>query len=237
MDPDELERALEKLWIHGGALVDADENSARGRDGWREPYLAQRRHKQTQLEQMRRYAESHGCRMLHLVRHFGDQADSGAACGICDICAPPGAEALGFVALDAAQTGALERIVAALRARNGQPAGKLHREVFGEALERREFGRLVSGLVRAGLAVEESESFERDGETIAFQRLRLTRDRARSRRGRARRGARSRARPSPSARRASAAASRRRATPPRRAARATPREPPTRASTARCSAR
>ena len=86
MDPDELERALEKLWIHGGAIVDADENTARGREGWREPYLEQRRHKEAQLEQMRRFAESRGCRMLHLVRHFGDEADSGAACGICDIC-------------------------------------------------------------------------------------------------------------------------------------------------------
>ena len=175
MDPDELERALEKLWVHGGALVDADENSARGRDGWREPYQEQRRHKETQLEQIRRYTESRGCRMLHLVRHFGDEADSGAACGICDICDAAGAEALGFVAVDAAQTAALEQIVASLRARNGQAAGRLHREVFGEALERREFGRLISALVRAGLGVEESESFDRDGETISFQRLRLTR--------------------------------------------------------------
>ncbi len=175
MDPDELERVLEKLWVHGGALVDPDENSARGSDGWREPYQAQRRHKETQLEQVRRYAESRGCRMLHLVRHFGDEEDSGAECGICDICDASGAEALGFVALDATQAAALERIVASLRARNAQPSGKLHRELFGEALERREFGRLISGLVRAGLAVEEGESFERDGDTIAFQRLRLTR--------------------------------------------------------------
>ncbi|MGH9887367.1 MAG: HRDC domain-containing protein, partial [bacterium] len=175
MDPDELERVLEKLWVHGGALVDADDNSARGRDGWREPYLEQQRHKQAQLEQIRRYAESRGCRMLHLVRHFGDEADSGAACGICDICDSAGAEALGFVALDATQAGALEQLVGALRARNGQPSGKLHREVFGESLERREFGRLISALVRAGLAVEESEAFERDGETIAFARVRLTR--------------------------------------------------------------
>jgi DNA topoisomerase III len=175
MDPDELERVLEKLWIHGGALVDADDNSARGRDGWREPYLEQMRHKQAQLEQIRRYAESRGCRMLHLVRHFGDEADSGAVCGICDICDSAGTEALGFVPLDPQQASALERIVAALRARNGQPSGKLHREVFGDTLERREFGRIISGLVRAGLAVEESEAFERDGETISFARVRLTR--------------------------------------------------------------
>ncbi|MBM4335687.1 MAG: DNA topoisomerase III [Deltaproteobacteria bacterium] len=175
MDPDELERVLDKLWVHGGALVDADENASRGRDGWREPYLAQQRHKKAQLEQIHRYAGSRACRMLQLVRHFGDEADSGVECGICDICNAEGSEALGFAALDPGQRDALERIVAALRARNGQPSGKLHREVFGEALDRSEFGRLVSGLVRAGLAVEESAEFERDGETIAFSRLRLTR--------------------------------------------------------------
>src|SRR5262249_41633274 len=63
----------------------------------------------------------------------------------------------------------------ALRERNGQPAGRLHREVFGEALERRAFEGLVAGLVRAGLAVEEADAFERDGERIAFSRVRLTR--------------------------------------------------------------
>jgi len=33
----------------------------------------------------------------------------------------------------------------------------------------------VAGLVRAGLAAEESDAFEKDGETIAFSRVRLTR--------------------------------------------------------------
>ena len=37
---------------------------------------------------MARYAEAHGCRMVGLVRHFGDQEDSGEACALCDACAP-----------------------------------------------------------------------------------------------------------------------------------------------------
>src|SRR5258705_5721014 len=78
MDPDTLEKALEKLWIHGGAQVDADENTARGRASWREPYEAQVRHKRAQLDQIRRFSESRGCRMVHLVRHFGDEDDSRA---------------------------------------------------------------------------------------------------------------------------------------------------------------
>ena len=175
MDPDLLEKALEKLWIHGGAQIDPDENVARGRDGWREPYEAQVRHKRAQLDQIRRFSESRGCRMVHLVRHFGDEDDSGEPCGLCDICAPGAARALALAAPDSSQAANLARIVERLRERNGQAAGRLHREVFGDALERRAFEALVAGLVRAGLAVEESDSFDKDGETISFARVRLTR--------------------------------------------------------------
>jgi DNA topoisomerase-3 len=176
MDPDVLEKSLEKLWIHGGAQVDADENTARGRPGWREPYEAQVRHKRAQLDQIRRFSESRGCRMVHLVQHFGDEDDSGAPCGLCDICAPGETRALSLAAPDAGQAANLARIAARLRERNGQSAGKLHRELFGDALERKAFEALVGALVRGGFAVEEADSFEReDGETISFARVRLTR--------------------------------------------------------------
>ena len=88
MDAEEFDKALEKLWIHGGALVDFAENVARGHDRWRESYIAQGDQKQQQLDLMLRYAESSECRMASLVRHFGDIADSQKACGICDFCAP-----------------------------------------------------------------------------------------------------------------------------------------------------
>ncbi|HTO08499.1 MAG TPA: DNA topoisomerase 3 [Myxococcota bacterium] len=175
MDPDSLEKALEKLWIHGGAQLDPEERAARGRDGWREPYAAQVRHKRGQLDEMRRFSESRGCRMVHLVRHFGDEDDAGAACGLCDICDPGAARALAMAGPDADQAAQLARIAERLRERNGQSAGKLHRELFGDSLERKAFEALVAGLVRAGLAVEESDSFDKDGETISFARVRLTR--------------------------------------------------------------
>ncbi|MFI5316016.1 MAG: DNA topoisomerase 3 [Myxococcota bacterium] len=175
MDPDTLEKALEKLWIHGGAQVDADENTARGSKGWREPYEAQVRHKRAQLDQIRRFSESRGCRMVHLVQHFGDEGDRGEPCGLCDICDPGATRALALAGPDAAQAANLARIVERLRERNAQSAGKLHREVFGDALGRRDFEGLVAGLVRAGLAVEEADSFDKGGETISFARVRLTR--------------------------------------------------------------
>jgi superfamily II DNA/RNA helicase len=39
LDADEFDKALEKLWIHGGAAVDYAENVSRGHDHWRESYL------------------------------------------------------------------------------------------------------------------------------------------------------------------------------------------------------
>jgi RecQ family ATP-dependent DNA helicase len=76
MDAESFDKALEKLWIHGGALVDFAENVSRGHEHWREPYITQGAQKQQQLDLMLRYAESSECRMAALVRHFGDLADS-----------------------------------------------------------------------------------------------------------------------------------------------------------------
>src|SRR5205807_4859255 len=75
VEADVFDKALEKLWIHGGAVLDFAENVSRGHDHWRDPYIVQGEQKQKQLDLMLRYAESSGCRMAALVRHFGDFAD------------------------------------------------------------------------------------------------------------------------------------------------------------------
>jgi DNA topoisomerase-3 len=169
-----FDKALEQLWIHGGVEVTPDESVRRGRPGWAASYTAQRAHKQSQLEHMARYAESHGCRMRHLVAHFGDVQDSGAACGLCDVCSPQDCATLRFGEPTAAEAHALSRILGALHERDGQATGRLHRELFGEALPRRDFERLLGGLVRAGLARLSEDTFEKDGQSITFQRVTLT---------------------------------------------------------------
>ncbi|AUX22601.1 ATP-dependent DNA helicase RecQ [Sorangium cellulosum] len=174
LDPEVAEKALEKLWIHGGARVDADGGVALGDPGWRGPYEAQRRHKLAELVQMARFTESHGCRMLHLVRHFGDQEDTGEACGLCDVCAPDACVAREFRAPSRDEAQAIAKILVALRD-GEQPTGRLYREAFaGGSLERRDFEHLLGGLVRAGLVSVRDDSFEKDGEHIAFQRASLT---------------------------------------------------------------
>jgi DNA topoisomerase-3 len=77
---------------------------------------------------------------------------------------------LAFREPDGPERAALERVVAALRQRDGQTTGRLHREVFGEALERRAFERLLAGLVRARVLREVPDEFETQGEIVAFRR-------------------------------------------------------------------
>jgi DNA topoisomerase-3 len=175
MDEELFEKALEKLWIHGGALVDPDGNVAAGAAGWQNPYLAQRNHKLQQLELMSRYAESHGCRMLHLVQHFGDQEDSGEPCGICDVCAPADAGVRQMRPLNALERDLVDRALTALRGRDGQSTGQLYREICPEELsDRKSFERLLSGMSRAGLLRITEDEFEKEGRTIRFQRAVLT---------------------------------------------------------------
>ncbi len=84
----DFEKALEKLWVHGGVSGVIEGQLVRGRDAWRAPYAAQRALRVEQLDSMALFARAGRCRMLSLVEHFGDQEDSGDACGHCDACAP-----------------------------------------------------------------------------------------------------------------------------------------------------
>ncbi|WP_394766724.1 RecQ family zinc-binding domain-containing protein [uncultured Paludibaculum sp.] len=79
---------MEKLWIHGGAVVDYAENLSLGSVQWRESYIEQRAHKMAQFQKMLSYCEVSSCRMLALLRYFGDSEDLNRRCGHCDICAP-----------------------------------------------------------------------------------------------------------------------------------------------------
>ncbi len=174
LDDDEFGAALEKLWIHGGARVEG-ELAAVGQPGWRPSYVRQREHKQAQLDEILRFAEGHGCRMLALLRHFGDQEDRTRPCGQCDACAPEACQVKRHRAPTGREAEALKALGAALRQRDGQGSAQLHREIGGEALlDRKLFEQLLGGAARAGLLRLERDAFEKDGRTIAFQRVYLT---------------------------------------------------------------
>jgi DNA topoisomerase-3 len=113
--------------------------------------------------------------MLQLVTHFGDQNDGGFACGICDVCSPLTCVAQVFRGPSEVETEVAARVLQALRARDGRAVGQMHREVFGDgAVDRRALEHVLGALVRAGDVTLTSDEFEKDGETITFQRAYLT---------------------------------------------------------------
>ncbi len=177
MDAESFDKALEKLWIHGGALVDFAENVCRGHEHWREPYITQGDQKKQQLDLMLRYAESSECRMAALVRHFGDLADSRKACGICDFCAP--AECVGqrFRPATNAEREAALSVVNALRSGGTRATGKLHSEAFPHGqVSRDDFEEILGAMARANFLRLTNAVFEKDGKEIPYRKASLTPD-------------------------------------------------------------
>jgi len=173
---DVFQVALEKLWTHGGANIDASDEVSRGSNIWRDAYIAQGEQKQAQIEAMIRYSQSSHCRMSSLVRHFGDTADSQSACGICDFCAPDDCTAQRFRAATQHEESVARAAIRALRT-SGRSVGKLHLELCGDTgLSRDEFEKLIAAMARGGLVRLTDAVFEKDGKQIPFRKANLTRD-------------------------------------------------------------
>lgn len=172
-DEDAWDRALSKLWIHGGAVLDEDDRVCRGEDAWEAPYVAVRTHRLTAIEQVLRYAQSGSCKMLSLLRHFGDPDDQ-RPCGVCQECAPEEAIARALGEATEEESAQVRAILATLRELSGTSAGRLHKEAFPrDELDRRSFEHLLAGMAAAGLVKLEEDSWERDGREIAFTRVHL----------------------------------------------------------------
>ncbi len=177
MATETFDRALEKLWVHGGARLDPEENMSQGSADWKEIYQSQKDHKIGQLNQMSGYADSHGCRMLHLIEHFGDLTDSGGPCGLCDVCVPDTCVVRSSRQTTPDEESVMSGILEGLRERNGISTGQLHRGTCADkGLDRRSFEWLLGGLARAGLLRVSDDSFEKEGSVIRFQRAHLTRE-------------------------------------------------------------
>jgi DNA topoisomerase-3 len=177
MGEDAFDKALEKLWIHGGATVDFAENITRGHDHWRETYIAQGNQKQQQLDLMLRFAESNECRMAALVRHFGDVAGSRQPCGICDFCAPDDCIGQRFRAATGEENATARRVIEALRP-GGKTTGRLHTELHPDGgMTRDGFEELLGAMARAGLVRLREEVFEKDGKRIPYRKALLGEDR------------------------------------------------------------
>lgn len=179
MDSEIFDKALEKLWIHKGASIDFEENIAIGNPEWEKSYLAQRQHKQKQAVQMLSFAQSSQCRMLTLVKHFGDQNDNDQACGICDFCLPESSyrdEFQSSRALTQPEKIKITQIMAILTSSDYQAAGRLFQELAASnpTLQRREFEDLLQVLARAKWISVAQENYQKNGEQLSYRKISLT---------------------------------------------------------------
>ncbi len=175
LDADVFDTALDKLWVHGGAQIDPEENVVRGRAEWRESYLSQAEQKAGQLDLMMRYAEGDECRMAALVRYFGDRTDTQARCGLCDFCAPDKCVAQRFREASRAEAEAAAAVLETLSNGGPRSTGKLHSE-FGQSsgLDRDRFEQVLGALARAGLIALRGAVFEKDGKQIPYRTAQIT---------------------------------------------------------------
>ncbi len=173
LDVDVFEKAVDRLWTYGGALVEYDQIK-RGSTRWRDGYLFQCDQKSAQIEAMIQLAQNHQCRMAMLVRHFGDLSDSRSPCGICDYCAPLECEVQRFRAASVREQNQLRRIVKTLHSAGSRATGKLYADVFPtQEVPRRTFEDLLGSLARAGVVQLQDASFEKDGKEIPYRVARL----------------------------------------------------------------
>ncbi len=174
LDQEACDKAVEKLVTHGGARMDYEGFVTRGRDGWRAPYVAQSNHRGSQLDRVIRFAEAQECRMLGLIRHFGDTEDGRRGCGVCDVCAPERSLAQSSRGLDEAERRLAHGIVGALGGMS-KSTGKLHGDLCARnGVSRDQFEDLLNAMAGAGFVRIEEASFDKDGRTIPYRKASLT---------------------------------------------------------------
>src|SRR3984885_10221686 len=172
MEEDIFDKALEKLWIHKGAVVDFAENVSLGLESWRASYTLQADQKKDQLEEIIRFAEGHHCRMKSLVHHFGDTSDSDGACGLCDFCLPANCVAQRFRSPTHAERTACSRVLQKLRGLPARSTGKLHADLYPEnEMSRDDFEEVLGAMARAELIAFTDAVFEKQGKRIPYRNV------------------------------------------------------------------
>jgi RecQ family ATP-dependent DNA helicase len=173
LDEETFSKAVEKLFIHGGAAVDYNNNATRGEALWTTPYTRQSDYRRNQLALVQKYVEGHRCRMAALVLHFGDLKDGQTRCGLCDFCNPNESSAQQYRAPSRAELATLHTILDSLRNSQGKSLGRLLKELPGN-LTRKELDTYLSALAKAGLISVEDAEWIKEGETILFRKATLT---------------------------------------------------------------
>ena len=173
VDSETFEKALEKLWIHGGVLVDPEENITRGAPTWQKTYEQQRNHRSQSLETMTAFSQNRACRMLFFLKHFGDTSDKLGSCGSCDRCS---GELVESRTLNELEHSIAAQILANLFVSSGSSVGRLYDETVSgmpgkKPLERRLFESVLEVLIQSKWLSIRQETFEKDGKNISYRKI------------------------------------------------------------------
>jgi DNA topoisomerase-3 len=176
VDEDVREAALKQLYNHGAILWTPDDRvAALPCPGWRETYEAQRAHRLGQIEDILGFARSGRCRMNGLVRYFSPEEAGEQRCGLCDHCAPWNAAARDFRPPTDRELAQLGRLVEALEGQAGLTPNRLHEGMGDGGLSRDRLEQLLDCLVRGDVLRSATDSFEKGGHVITYQRYFISR--------------------------------------------------------------
>ncbi len=178
LDEKSGESALAKLWVHGAVVVDESGQIRRAEDAkrlWKRSYETIRQHRLGQLEDMISFAKARVCRMVGLVRHFGEVRDT-KDCGLCDHCVSGHGGGRWLREATAREDALGRRIIQELGRGDGCSVGTLRTRVAPAAgeIDRDDFERVLRGLAGAGRILVTDDEFQKEGRTIAFRRVHLT---------------------------------------------------------------
>ncbi len=196
VEPEMLEKILEKLLIHRGITAERDHPQAparyqRAEKTWSRSYSKQRAHREQVIQQMVAFSKTTDCRMKFFLKHFGDPDFKNADCGKCDRCVNP--ESHSRPLTEPERVLAIQAL-AALSGEDGVSIGRLFEEITtgdsakrarrarGESsrsirkLSRREFEAILDALESAGYLAIENETFSKAGKNISYRKVRLEED-------------------------------------------------------------
>lgn len=175
MEEEEFDNAVEKLWIHGGARIVSGDRIEKGHGRWNVSYNRQKNHRLEQIDEITRFTKSFSCRMLYLVKHFGDTEDMGKMCGVCDVCDPGSIDMGDTREPDRKEQRIICDIISILKQSYSMGTGKLYNVTCQDrTFKRPAFESLLKALVRNGLIILSEHSFEKNGETIHYKKAELT---------------------------------------------------------------
>jgi DNA topoisomerase III len=173
-----LQNALEKLWIHAAIQLQQDGliQPVKNRS-WLTSYRRQFFHRKQQLQAMLAFAGKNQCRMVQIVRHFGDKRDEMKACELCDAC--QGSIASHHNTKNEPTLTQINQhmrvILKALQPVSAKPAGPIFQDVLNHInLTRREFEVALNDLVDLNFVRTWNDQFIKDGQEISYRWLSLT---------------------------------------------------------------